>query len=268
MALRPDREGPDVVRTLAYLGAHLQQQRAEAQGGIERAREALELALRYGDVQSAALARLILGMQLLQLDDVDGASALIGEALAAFRAVGARDGVAWCEFQLGWVALPRDPKAAAGCFDRMLEIGRAFDNDCILAHGLAALATLAARAGDGQRATALAGESIERAQRLGRQSLVMALVRAAEASRLSGATGRAASLLREALLLLRDLGTRAWVGEALELAGMLAVEAGRTDDATRLRDVAGRAHRNIPDSVAVGDGALLGAIAVVDDLRG
>jgi predicted ATPase/class 3 adenylate cyclase len=267
MALRPDAQGPDLARTLAYLGAHLQQQRAEPEIGIERAREALELAVRYDDVQSAALARLVLGMQLLE-EDVEGSAGLIGEALAAFRAVGAADGVAWCEFQLGWVALPRDPKAAAGCFDRMTEIGRAFDNDCILAHGLAALGTLAARAGDAQRAAALAEESIERAQRLGRQSLVMALVRATESSLLSGANDRAASLLREALLVLRDLGTRAWVGEALELAAALAAESGRPAEATRLRDAAGRIHERLSGSLAGDHDALLFAITAVDAQRG
>jgi hypothetical protein len=100
-------------------------------------------------------------------------------------------------------------------------------------HGMAALAPLAARAGEADRAQRLAKEAVMVARRLPALGfLIMALTRAGETALLSGRQPQAT--LRELISHLRDLGAQAWVVETLEMVALVSEAEGRSRPAARL----------------------------------
>jgi predicted ATPase/class 3 adenylate cyclase len=134
---------------------------------------------------------------------------------------------AWSVFlNRGWVWLAAsDVEAAERCFSRGLE----------LAGDEGVVASLCAARGDAERASAVAKEAVEKARTLDLAVvLVMTLTRSTEASILLGRPSDAAETLAESTRILRDLGTRAWVGDSLKLAAVVAAHRGEHAAAARL----------------------------------
>lgn len=117
------------------------------------------------------------------------------------------------------------PHLASGDLDRAQQIlgdlatraDRHHPDEYVRVHVLALLAVAEAARGEAAAAEANAQAAVLGARQFPSPLVTaMALIRAVEAALLSGRVPRARALLPEALLLLRDLGTAAWVGEALE----------------------------------------------------
>ena len=101
---------------------------------------------------------------------------------------------------------------------------------------LAQLALTEAATGDAVRAEHTAAEAVSAARSLpGRQILVMTLVRSAETAVISGRPEQAPAVLDELLGVLRDLGTRMWVAETLELTAIVLAPRRPEAAATLLR---------------------------------
>jgi hypothetical protein len=82
-------------------------------------------------------------------------------------------------------------------------------------------------------------EAITTSRALGPMHQVMALTRAGEVGVILGDWPRAAEALAESLVLLRDLGGRAWTADSLELAAVVTLGRGRPGPAARLLGTAG-----------------------------
>jgi hypothetical protein len=143
--------------------------------------------------------------------------------------------VGWCHHNLGWAAIaPGDDDGARIHFEQGLESAPPC-GDVLSAHLLAALAPLVAATGDGARAGSLAEEAVMTARGFAlRGILAMALTRAAESAILAGDHSRARMWTRELLILLRELGSRRWAADALEIAALLRQSAGDEEGAVRL----------------------------------
>lgn len=143
--------------------------------------------------------------------------------------------MAWCHHELGWVALAADRVDEAGFhFERAL-MQQTDGGELLRPHVLAALATVAALAGDEDRAEALGDEAILMARGVPlRQILVAALVRASEVAVLTSRLGQARAVLLEVLGILRDLGARRWVADTLEAAALVLEAHGGVETAARL----------------------------------
>jgi ATP/maltotriose-dependent transcriptional regulator MalT len=103
----------------------------------------------------------------------------------------------------------------------------------------AALAPLAALRGDTARAETLAGEAIERAAQLGLPAIsALALTRGTEAAILSGDVPRARATMVRLLDLLRALGGRHYVADAVELSALIAERSGDPASSAHLLAVA------------------------------
>lgn len=125
--------------------------------------------------------------------------------------------------ELGWLALREgDEQEARHRFELAAAIAQKGGN-LLGPHALGGLAPLVARAGDNERARALATEAVRRARKFPMRLVeAMALTRAAENQVLLGDENAACSTAIDLLSLLAELGTHSWVAEALDLAGLLA----------------------------------------------
>jgi tetratricopeptide (TPR) repeat protein len=161
------------------------------------------------------------------------AEALIRAALATYERLGARSGIAWCHYYLGWAAVRRDQLAhARAWFERALELARDPGSEWLLPHVLAAVAPLAALLGDRASALEHASAAVTAARPFSmRAVLAMTLARAAEAAVLAGDAQAAEADLVELLRLLDDLGTRRWGADALELAAVVLDQRGAREEA-------------------------------------
>jgi len=100
---------------------------------------------------------------------------------------------------------------------------------------LGGLAPLTVLAGDPAAGMRLADEMVTAAGTLPtRQSLAMALTRAAQTALLADDLGRAADHLSELFLLLDAMGTDRWRGDALEIAAVHRQRCGDSDRAAEL----------------------------------
>jgi predicted ATPase/class 3 adenylate cyclase len=222
------------IRVLNSLGFLVVQQ-GEQDMSLALHTEALALARQAGDTREVGVGAFYVGQRVLHQGDVERAAQLLREASDCLRSVGSTDGMAWCEMMLGWVAIAGDDRpAAARHFEAALELSR--PTDCNLrAHALGGAALLAAESGDGERAEMMALEGVEAARRLGLQTiLVMALTRAAEVGILLGRWDRAETVLVELFTVLRNAGGRAFLADALEMAGLLQEVRGHPRSASRL----------------------------------
>jgi predicted ATPase/DNA-binding SARP family transcriptional activator len=209
--------------------------RASIQRGEEVLRHALGLALEAGMPKGAARARFFLGELAISRGSREEAEPLLNAALEAFEAMDAPVSAGWCHHALGWMAMAaHDQRRAQEHFEQIPELAhRGGAAELLRVHGIAALAPLAAVAGEADRAQLLAEEAVMVARRLpGLGFLVMALTRAGETALLSGQQPRAT--LRELIGHLRDLGAQAWVVEALEMVALVCEAEGRPHPAARL----------------------------------
>lgn len=173
-------------------------------------------------------------------DDFDQADTLLDEARRRFESEKCTAGLWGCRYDLGWLALAScHHDRAADEFERALQIGRSAGSEDLVAHSLAALAPVAALSGDATQAQSLAAEAIAITRSLGlRLLMVMALVRAAEVAILNRTD--AATLLIEALAILRDVGGTAWLADALELTAVVQTGLNAPQQAARFLGVADR----------------------------
>ena len=215
--------GDVALRVFARLGLGLVlRETGEDQDGRSELlmREALALALEHDDEYAAAWAR----FYLLELAATQGrlqeAEALSSEADRTFR----RHGISEAYGSMG-VALVC---MAQGDLDRAREhgeralvaMGEKADDYCLI-QILGQLVLVEAAAGNEERA-ALAAQTVAAARLIpGRRILVMALSRAATAAVSSDRFEAAQAYLDELLGILRELGGRGWVAEALELTAIV-----------------------------------------------
>ncbi len=196
------------------------------------AREAAELADDSEDPVVRASVNLILVEWAISRQRFAEARARTLEAMEVYRRARLVAGVAWCQHYLGWMALVDDDWAGArSSFELAVELARDDPGgEWLLPHAQAALAPVVALLGDGRRADDLAGEALEAARSFEvRAVLAMALVRAAEAHVIAGHDDRAAVDIEELLHLLRELGTRRWLADVVELTAVVLARRERYD---------------------------------------
>jgi predicted ATPase/DNA-binding SARP family transcriptional activator/class 3 adenylate cyclase len=201
----------------------------------ELLQEAEDLGVRLHDGNAVARARYVLAEVSLTGVDVPAARELFGSVLEWCDANDSPVGAAWCHYSLGWVAVAGgDQVRARTHFERGLEAVRHHDG-VVIPHILGALATVTAATGERERAQTLAQEAVVAARGFSlRGILAMALTRATETAILSGDGRRAETWLYELLGLLRELGSRRWMADALEMAALVRQAAGDDEGAARL----------------------------------
>jgi predicted ATPase/DNA-binding SARP family transcriptional activator len=190
---------------------------------------AAAVAVQVGDDTELAACRLATVEIVLARGRVAEARPLVVEALAIYERLGYVDGIAWCHYFLGWVAVADDdPVAARRSFERALELTQSTPRgEWLLPHALAALAPIVARLGEPAYAVQLADEAVASARSFaGRAVLAMALARSAEAAIVSHDRAVAARSVDELLKLLVELGTRRWAADALEMATVVLERGG------------------------------------------
>lgn len=255
------------IRALNMLGFLVAQQ-GEMDLSESLHTEALELAHEAGELHEEGVGAFYLGARVLHRGEVERAGELLRHAIGCFRsAVGrwqpsdtrtaaaeaaealirgpaANDGVAWCEMMLGWVAVAGgDRSAARQHFEAALEIGSPGAGN-LRAHALGGAALLAAEAGDGERAEALAQEGVDAAREIGLQTiLVMTLTRAAEVAVLLGRWKWAEALLAELFTVLRNTGGRGFLADGLDMAAVLQDVRGQPRSAAHLLAAADHVRR-------------------------
>jgi predicted ATPase/class 3 adenylate cyclase len=256
LAAGPEERSSASARAMNVLGFLL-----SLQGDLERSlalhEEAMGLARQLGDAYEAAVAGYYIGNRALHGGETDRAEAVLTQAWEDSKAVGSATSIGWCELALGWVSLARgDTEQASERFERAVELGRMGVGDktpaaprpadaapkaaldaspLLLSHALSSLAPLAVMAGDPERAVALAAEGVEMARLFGLFTFhLMTLTRATEVDILLGQWERADTFLRESLSLLRDTGAHAFLGDSLEMAGLLRMVKGAPVAAVRL----------------------------------
>ncbi|MGH8975186.1 MAG: ATP-binding protein, partial [Acidimicrobiia bacterium] len=213
------------LRVQARCGLGMLLQEAGGEPGsrsVPLVREAVALADACGDEPAATWARVLLGNHLAGQGEVQEAEAHTHRALETFRAHADRRGQGYAHAFLGTISLAGGDLARARDH---LETGSALFGDVddyMVSHVAGILALLDAVAGNADPATSRAAQAVSVARRLpGRQILVMALTRSAQAAVISGRIDEARESLDELLGLLRELGARRWVGDALELTAII-----------------------------------------------
>jgi len=232
------------TRVLNMYGFLLAQQ-GEMDRSLKAHTEALAMARQAEATEAIAVGAFYLGQRVLHRGDVDQAAALFNEAFDCMRSTGSTEGMAWCATMLGWLEIARgDRGAAAEHFASALEWGRPTSSN-LRAHALGGLALMAAEAGDGERAEAMAREAVEAARRLGLQAiLVMTLTRAAEVGILLGRWSWAEATLIEIFTVLRVTGGCAFLADALEMAALIQERRDDVSSAGKLLATAERLRRD------------------------
>lgn len=152
-------------------------------------RRALGLAPEVGMAKEAARARYLLGELAISRGSPEEAEPLLNAALEAFETMDAPLSAGWCHHALGWMAMAADDqRRAQDHFEQVFKLAHGGGAAQLLrVHGMAALAPLAALAGEADRAQLLAKEAVMVARRLPAPGfLIMALTRAGETALLSG----------------------------------------------------------------------------------
>lgn len=228
--------GPERLEALIGSGFLLPRSgRTTVQRGEEVLRHALGLAEETGMAKEAARARYFLGELAISRGRPEEAEPLLTAALQAFEAMDAPLSAGWCHHALGWMAMAADDqRQAQEHFEQVFKLAQGGGAaELLRVHGMAALAPLAALAGETDRAQFLAKEAVMVARRLPALGfLVMALTRAGETALLSGRQPRAT--LQELIGHLRDLAARAWVVQTLEMVALVREAEGRPRPAARL----------------------------------
>ena len=99
-----------------------------------------------------------MGLVALNTGDVDGARALIGDALRVFRELGDRHAVVSCAVNAGYVAcMDGDSAAADRLFREALDTGRRIGARSLMGYAMLGLAFAATLSGDALRAATLHG---------------------------------------------------------------------------------------------------------------
>ena len=200
---------------------------------------AVELADRLGTSHDRGFARFYLGYMARSAGDIPTARAWMEEALRA--AEGESKAVVWhVHYELGWIDMIDGATGAArDHFRRALAVAEAWPgHDVQEVHLRAALGLAEAIEENATEAFTLTRRAVEEAKTLDLPGVVvMALVRAAEAAVIGGASPDGD--LAEAVRLLRDQGTSKWVAAALTVAALSGSAKGRHPSAAHLLGGAG-----------------------------
>ena len=256
-----------ILAALAYV--------VNMQGDVDRASalfaEARQLAEAGGELGDQATTMLLTALVALRRGNIDEAQDRLDEARIGFQKAGWPNGVAWCQFQDGWLALAAgDQPAARAAFEAALNGFRSspapgpvkadvrlhsddvadradpfhrpegvhmligHDRITGVFHAEAALAPLVASLGDIDRAETLAADALSRARPFGRRPVLMAQVRMAEMWVVAGRPDQARQVLVDAADTLVDIGGREWVADTLELSAIVLGGAGEAGPAARL----------------------------------
>ena len=208
------------IRLMNALGFLVMQQ-GEMDMSLSLHSEALALARETGEIGEMGVGAFFVGARVLHRGEVERAAQLLEEARSCLGTVGSTEGMAWCEMMLGWVGVAADDRdGAAAHFAAALELGQPSSFN-LRAHALGGAALLAAEAGDDEGAEAMANQAVEEARRLDLKTiLIMALTRAAEVGLLLGRWDWTEKTLVELLTVLRNAGGRAFLADALDMAGL------------------------------------------------
>jgi predicted ATPase/DNA-binding SARP family transcriptional activator len=196
--------------------------------------EASALAADVVDPIERASVELILVEWALSRGDFAEARARTEAAMDVYARDRIVAGVAWCQHYLGWLALADgDIVGARRTFELSVDLARDDrGGEWLLPHALAALAPVAAVLGDGDQACRLATDAVDAARPFDvRAVLAMALCRSAEARVIAGDDDGTAADVVELLRLLRELGTRRWLADIVELAAVVLARRGLPVDA-------------------------------------
>jgi predicted ATPase len=216
---------PDRVRALSELALTLGDSGDGDSGRIDDLlNEALRSAELLGDPIELAACKMTCVEMAIARHDLVRARVLTLEAMHVYELERAAAGVGWCQHALGWLALADgDATGARVHFELAVQLARDDPGgEWLLPHALAALASIAAALGDGEQACRLAEAAVDAARPFDvRAVLAMALCRSAEARLIVGDDDGAVTDLVELLDLLRQLDTRRWLGDAVELAAVV-----------------------------------------------
>jgi predicted ATPase/DNA-binding SARP family transcriptional activator len=248
LALPDETSNPDRIEAMSGLAFILPQSSTTDFRPRERLlADALELAERTGDRTGQGRVCFLLAQEVFQRGEVDRSRTLIAEALAS----GAlnRNETGWCHYQLGQEAITLgDLDTARVELERALELAR--NGTVLIPHVLAALAPVAALAGEPDRALRLATEAIDAGVRLGLVAgIMLTLTRATEARILAGDIHGARRTLRRLLEEVRGFGGIHYGGDALEMAALVAERTGRPALAARLLGAACTLRRDCGEPV-------------------
>jgi non-specific serine/threonine protein kinase len=232
-------------------------QRARYAAARRLAEQALELWRRLADAWHLGAGLYLVGHISRILGDVATAEGLLEDAAASSQASGnlyyeALSRIALADLHtsradLG-TALPSAQEARAVA----AQTGR----PRLMVHALRSLADVQLERGDLRAAAALAEEAVglAREQRLSSWWLVQGLLTSAKVATLQRDVARATALVVEVLSLSREIGNRAAVAPALDVAAQLAIAAGQARRAVVLATAAARIRKTL-------GGALLPASA-------
>jgi tetratricopeptide (TPR) repeat protein len=204
----------------------------------------LERGLASAEVPAAERARALglAGWLARNMNDHAGATALLEESLALYRALGLREGLVETLDSLGDVAyFSGDLARARALHEENLALRRALGDRWGVAMSLNSLGWVASAEGDLDQATALLAEALELVESLGDRRGI-AMIHGSQGlvalDRHDGAA--AARTLTTSLRLFDELGNR--IDIALTLAGLAAAAGllGRDELAARLYGAAGR----------------------------
>jgi predicted ATPase/transcriptional regulator with XRE-family HTH domain len=218
----------------------------ELHGYLREGRTWLGRALALADIASVPTTGSAVGLEERRARALDGAGwlalrqgdfvaavALSEEAVARYRMLGNRRGLASTLQNLGLVARARgDHEAAARLLQESLALWRALDD----AHGAAgilnSLAGIAWARGDHAQARALLEESLPLIRKAGdTQGLAATLENLAEVARAEREWARAEALLERGLALRREVGDVRGMASALQGLGQLAAACERPAEA-------------------------------------
>jgi tetratricopeptide (TPR) repeat protein len=144
--------GPERLEALIGSGFLLPRSgRTTVQRGEEVLRHALGLAEETGMAKEAARARYFLGELAISRGRPEEAEPLLTAALQAFEAMDAPLSAGWCHHALGWMAMAADDqRQAQEHFEQVFKLAQGGGAaELLRIHGMAALALLAALAGEG-----------------------------------------------------------------------------------------------------------------------
>jgi predicted ATPase/DNA-binding SARP family transcriptional activator len=216
----------------------------------QRLRRALQVADEIGDADGAARTRFYLGNSIINQGRLEEARSIVTVARDHFADAGLAVPRGWCEHELGWVCLlERDYAGAKECFERALSYvdvdpragGKDATDVFLAAQMWGGLALTTAALGAADEARHWAEETVVVTKNLPLPGFtVMGLLRASEVAALIEDDAMAAEALAQLLALLRELGSRRWVADALE-ASVAVLPATTQDDAAMSARLLGKA---------------------------
>jgi class 3 adenylate cyclase/predicted ATPase len=223
-------------------------------------RQALELAIKSGDLKLQTLSQQALGNLLERQGDHDAALEWLKQARAGFAQLGDQAGVSDVLEDIGSVYWQQgDYEAARALTGESLKLCRALGDKMCIAHALQNLGNVAFDQDDYDAAQTLYQESLELWRELGnRLGAANLLSNLGLVARNHGSYEAARELFDESLNMRRELGDRWGIADSLNCLGDVAKNLGALDRAQALHEESWRLFQEMGDK-----GRIAGAL---DDL--